>query len=152
MSICAMPSFIIAIEDYSIPAMVMGVIVLIASYSFVASKIVWRNKADNWRSTSGVLQLAFQLKIILAVVWLPTYVFTKEAHFFVLLPDLYAAIIAHDSIIYLLGISRGEAVNFMPTLLVTVLQGAILGVFVIATAVIVILPISHLFKYMRSWA
>ncbi|WP_162653004.1 hypothetical protein [Lentilitoribacter sp. Alg239-R112] len=145
-SVCAIPSFIIAFKVYSVTAMVMGIVMLIAFYSFVASTKIWRASANNWQSVMSALSIAFKLKIFLALIWLPAFLFTKEIHFFVLLPDLYAGIIAHESIMYFLKISGDETTLFLPTLLTTLLQGLIVSLLVVLFAFFVVFPFSCLIR------
>ncbi len=137
--ICAAPSFRIAASDgFDIVAMLLGVTIIIAGYTFLSSSTFYQNIKNNKIYFNRALKIAFSLKIINALVAVPFDIKTDGFSIFIYLTDIYAGIFAFGAVRSSFGYSgQKQMKEFMPTLLTTLTEAIIMSLFLLFVAFLI---------------
>ncbi|WP_162653011.1 hypothetical protein [Lentilitoribacter sp. Alg239-R112] len=147
--VCAMPSFVLVIGTHDVLALLAGILTLILFYAFLTSTSYFIYYLDSRPFLKRLLYFAYVFKIFVALIWTLAYFLADKSILVLILPDLYAGAVAKIGVLVALSVSEAEIHNFVPTYLMTVVEGIIVSVTVLLSALTMSIPIG-LYKKFRE--
>ena len=134
-SLCAAPSFMLALQSFNIPAMMLGVTVFIFLYSYANSSTAFYRLCQLRPQLKKALTWAFTLKIAQGLLGITAGMIGFQTGEILLSFDFFAGLLAAVLLGDIFGLQDDG--SFSTTLLLTLAEGCILSILLLGIALFI---------------